>query len=128
VTLLMDTNVFLWWVIDAPALSSRARDEIANPGNEILLSAASGWEIAIKSALGRLDLPAEPQVFVPEQLHHNNFGVLPVSLHHSLAVYSLPSHHRDPFDRLLIAQAKSEQIPLISGDEALAVYEVEIVW
>ena len=124
----MDTHVFLWWVTDAPGLSSRAREEIANPGNNILLSAASGWEIAIKSNVGRLEMPTEPQVFVPEQLHRNNFRVLPVSLHHSLAVHGLPSHHSDPFDRLLIAQAKSEEIPFISGDDRMAMYDVEIIW
>ena len=124
----MDTHVFLWWVTDAPSLSSRAREEIASAGNDILFSAASGWEIALKSALGRLDLPNEPPVFVPEQLYRNNFGVLPVSLHHSLAVHALPSHHRDPFDRLLIAQAQSEKIPFISGDDRLAKYDVEIIW
>ena len=127
-TLLMDTHVFLWWAADEPRLSPRARAEIANPDNEVLLSAASGWEITIKSALGRLELHSEPQVFVPEHVHRNGFGVLPVTLHHSLEVYSLPHHHRDPFDRLLIAQARSEGIPLISGENRLRSYEVEIVW
>ena len=72
-TLLMDTHVFLWWVTDAPGLSSRAREEIANPGNDILLSAASGWEIAIKSNLGRLEMPTEPQVFVQSSFTATTF-------------------------------------------------------
>ena len=127
-TLLMDTHVFLWWVADAGGLSARAREVIGNSDNEILLSAASGWEIAFKAALGRLNLGAEPAIFVPEHVHRNGFGVLPVSLHHSLEVFGLPPHHRDPFDRLLIAQARSEGIPLISGDERLEIYEVDIVW
>ena len=126
--LLLDTHTFLWWVADLPRLSGRARSEIANPENEILLSAASGWEIAIKSALGRLKLSAEPSVFVPEHLRRNDFDVIPVGLHHGLEVYGLPPHHRDPFDRLLVAQSRCEGIPLISADERLKSYEVELLW
>ncbi len=105
-----------------------ARKAIADPDNRVLLSAASGWEIDIKSALGRLELPAPPAAFIPEQMRQNSFEVLPVSMHHALEVHALPAHHRDPFDRLLIAQSRSEAAPLISGDRALAAYDVEIVW
>ena len=127
-TLLMDTHVFLWWVTDQPGVSPAARKAIADAGNRVLLSAASGWEIAIKSAWGRLDLPSSPAEFIPEQMRRNDFEVLPVSMYHALEVHALPAHHRDPFDRLLIAQSRSEAAPLITGDRALAVYDVEIVW
>ncbi|HIC70216.1 MAG TPA: type II toxin-antitoxin system VapC family toxin [Candidatus Latescibacteria bacterium] len=127
-TFLMDTHVFLWWVTDQPGVSQTAHDAITNPGNRLLLSAASGWEIAIKSALGRLELPASPSKFVPDQMQQNDFEVLPVRMYHALEVHALPAHHRDPFDRLLIAQSRSEGAPLISGDRALAAYDVDVVW
>ena len=127
-TLLMDTHVFLWWITDQPRVSPTARNAISDPDNRVLLSAASGWEIAIKSALGRLELPAPPAKFIPQQMRQNSFEALPVSMYHALEVHALPAHHRDPFDRLLIAQSRSEAAPLISGDRALAAYDVEIVW
>ena len=127
-TLLLDTHVFLWWVTDQSEVSPTAREAIANPANRVLLSAASGWEIAIKSALGRLELPSSPADFIPEQMRRNVFEVLPVSMYRALEVHALPVHHRDPFDRLLIAQSRSEGAPLITGDQVLAAYDVEIVW
>ncbi len=126
--LLLDTHAFLWWVTDAPRISGRARDAIADPENDILMSPVSGWEISIKAALGRLELPEPPPDFIPEQLQRNRFGVLPVSMQHALEVSVLPPHHQDPFDRLLIAQARSDGIPLVSGDAAFGAYEVDILW
>ena len=126
--LLVDTHVFLWWITDAPKMSELAREAIKNPENEILLSPVCGWEIAIKAALGRLDLPAPPTEFIPDQLQKNGFGVLPISMHHALEVSLVPPHHQDPFDRLLIAQARSEGIPLISGDAAFRAYDVDVLW
>ena len=125
---LLDTHVFLWWVTDEPRMSEPATEAIANPDNEILMSPVSGWEISIKAALGRLDLPGPPTDFIPDQLRKNDFGVLAVSMQHALEVSSLPPHHQDPFDRLLIAQARSERVPLISGDGAFRAYDVEILW
>ena len=124
----MDTHVFLWWVTNNSALSESAVEAIQDPTNELLLSAVSGWEIAIKSTLGRLELSSSPVDFVPDQLRRNELGVLPVSMHHALEVYSLPPHHGDPFDRMLIAQSRSESAPLISGDSAFHPYDVEIIW
>jgi PIN domain nuclease of toxin-antitoxin system len=128
VRLLLDTHVFLWWISDTPRISDSAYDAIADPENEILMSPVSGWEISIKEALGRLELPGPPRDFVPEHIRKNRFGVLPVSMQHALEVSSLPPHHQDPFDRLLIAQARSDGIPVVSGDAAFSAYEVDVLW
>lgn len=126
--LLLDTHAFLWWVTDTPRISGPAHEAIANPENDILVSAVSGWEIVIKAALGRLQLPGPPPEFIPEQLGKNDFGVLPVSMQHALEVSQLPLHHQDPFDRMLIAQARSDGVPLVSGDAAVGAYDVDILW
>ncbi len=125
---LLDTHVFLWWVTGDSRLSSRAYEVIKETKNEIYLSAASGWEMAIKAGLGKLRLQAEPISFITEQLVINGFESLPVQLNHSLFVYSLPEHHRDPFDRLLVAQAKLENLPLVTADNKIRQYEVEVLW
>ncbi len=126
--MLLDTHAFLWWVTDTPRISAPAHEAIANPGNDILISPVSGWEISIKAALGRLQLPGPPPEFIPEQLRRNDFGVLPVSMQHALEVSQLPLHHQDPFDRLLIAQARSDGIPVVSGDAAFGAYDVDVLW
>ena len=126
--LLLDTHVFLWWVFDDPRLSSAARDLIADPAAEILFSAVSGWELAIKARTARLDLPEDVPGFVRDQVRRNRLRVLPVELPHALRVHALPDHHRDPFDRLLVAQAQVEAVPLLSRDTQLAGYEVELRW
>ena len=125
---LLDTHVFLWWITDDQRLSSRVREIIADGTNEILFSAASGWEIAIKTRLGRLQLPNDPEIFIPEQLELNAIEVLPVQIGHALHVYQLPSHHRDPFDHLLIAQAQLEKLPILTADPQISRYPVEIIW
>ncbi|MGB4690751.1 MAG: type II toxin-antitoxin system VapC family toxin [Atribacterales bacterium] len=125
---LLDTHVFLWWITDDQRLSSRVREIIADGTNEILFSAASGWEIAIKTRLGRLQLPDDPEIFIPEQLELNAIEVLPVQIGHALHVYQLPSHHRDPFDHLLIAQAQLEKLPILTADPQISRYPVEVIW
>ncbi|MFY9301943.1 MAG: type II toxin-antitoxin system VapC family toxin [Atribacterales bacterium] len=125
---LLDTHVFLWWITDDQRLSSRVREIIADGTNEILFSAASGWEIAIKTRLGRLQLPDDPKIFIPEQLELNAIEVLPVQIGHALHVYQLPSHHRDPFDHLLIAQAQLEKLPILTADPQISRYPVEVIW
>ena len=125
---LLDTHVFLWWITDDQRLSSRVREIIADGTNEILFSAASGWEIAIKTRLGRLQLPDDPKILIPEQLELNAIEVLPVQIGHALHVYQLPSHHRDPFDHLLIAQAQLEKLPILTADPQISRYPVEIIW
>ena len=126
--LLLDTNAFLWWVLDDSRLSTTARELIADPATEVLFSTVSGWEIAIKARTGRLDLPEDVPSFVLDQLRRNRFSVLPVELRHALRVHGLPDHHRDPFDRLLVAQAEIEAVPLLSRDPLLAAYGIELRW
>lgn len=126
--LLLDTHAFLWWITDAPWLSPRARELIADGGNVLFFSAASGWEIAIKARLGKLQVPEDLGRFLTEQLSRNAIRVLPVHLSHTLHVYTLPNHHRDPFDRLLVSQALLENLPVLSADPQLARYAVEVVW
>lgn len=125
---LLDTHVFLWWITDDTQLSSRAREIIGQGENQIFFSAASAWEIAIKSGLGKLILPASPTVFISEQMALNHFDPLPVTISHALGVFALPDHHRDPFDRLLVTQARMENMPIITADPLIARYEVEIAW
>jgi len=128
VRFLLDTHTFLWWITDDPHLSERARQVISDPENDIFLSAASGWEMAIKTQLGKLQLPDHFEQFIAEQLFRNNITSLPVMMSHALHVQSLPLHHRDPFDRLLIAQSQLEKMSIITTDSAFADYDVEIVW
>ncbi|CAD7774758.1 MAG: PIN domain protein [Candidatus Methanoperedenaceae archaeon GB37] len=125
---LLDTHTFLWWISNDTRLSSRAREVISNGNNELLLSAASGWEIAIKVRLGRLQLPYEPERFIPEQLVINAIQSLPIKISHALHTYSLPIYHRDPFDRIIIAQAQLEGLPILTSDPQIAKYKVEIIW
>ena len=122
--LLLDTHALLWWVFEQPELSARAEGLIMDRGNEIVVSVVSPWEIVIKARLGRLDVPA----FVRDQLDRNGFSVLPVSLDHVLRVHGLPLLHKDPFDRLLVAQALHEAMPLVTRDGRLAAYGAETLW
>lgn len=126
--LLLDTNAFLWWVADDPRLPERARAAIGNGGNEVYFSAASAWEIAIKSSLGRVEVPQPLGEFMTDQLRTNAFEILPIHIRHALAVSTLPDVHRDPFDRMLVAQAMQEQMSIVSGDEHVHAYGVETVW
>lgn len=126
--LLLDTHAFLWWITDDARLSDRARRSIADQRNAVFFSAASGWEIVLKAGLGRLTFLQDPERLIPEHVAANAFEVLPVHLHHALRIHSLPPLHRDPFDRVLVAQALSEQMVLVSGDPHIAQYAVEVVW
>ncbi len=125
---LLDTHAFLWWISDDPRLSEKAREIIADGRNELFFSAASGWEISIKAGLGRLEVPEDLQRFISYQLSRNAIQVLPIYLSHALHTGSLPVHHRDPFDRILVSQAILEQIPLLSADPQLSHSPVEVVW
>ncbi len=126
--LLLDTHAFLWWIVDDPRLSKKACEVIGNGKNQLFLSAASGWEIAIKAKLGRLQVPNDPELFIPEQVALNAIENLPVILSHALHVYTLPDYHRDPFDRLLISQAQLEGLPILTADPQISQYSVEVVW
>ena len=125
---LLDTHTFLWWIADSPRLSARAREVIRDSNNELFFSAASGWEIAIKAQLGRLQLPDNLEQFIVEQLSLNTILVLPIQLRHALHVYTLPQHHRDPFDRMLVAQSQVENLPVLTTDPQIAQYEVKTIW
>jgi PIN domain nuclease of toxin-antitoxin system len=121
---LLDTHVLLWWLVDDPSLSDRARAEIADPASEALVSAVSVWEIAIKRSLGKL--PGGEDLL--DAVAHDGFTWLPVSERHAWEVASLPHHHADPFDRLLIAQARVEEMPIVTGDRHFDAYDVAISW
>lgn len=126
--LLLDTHPFLWAIASPERLSARARREIEDDANEILVSATSAWEIAIKFRLGRLQLPDEPQRFVPEQMAANSFTALAVLLRHALQVANLPMIHTDPFDRLLVAQASVEDVALVTSDAQIRRYPIDTIW
>ena len=126
--ILLDTHAFLWWITDDQKLSSRAREVISEAENELFFSAASGWEISIKVQLGRLKLPEEPERFIPEQLRMNFIRSLPIQMRHALFVSTLPNHHRDPFDRMLVAQAQLEEMSILSADLQMSRYQVELIW
>ena len=125
---LLDTHTFLWWIANDPQLSPSARQIMEDANTEPLLSAVSGWEIAIKSRLGKLKLPADLQGFVAEQLRINAIQVLPIQMTHALHVFTLPDHHRDPFDRMLVAQSQLEQLPILTCDPQIARYAVTVMW
>lgn len=126
--LLLDTQAFLWSISAPERLGAHARRAIQSGRNEVFVSAVSAWEIAIKSALGRLTLAEDPQRFIPEQMTQNAFEPLPVLIRHALKVLDLPDIHRDPFDRLLVAQALIEELALVSGDAQLGRYPVRVIW
>jgi len=121
---LLDTHALLWWLRDDAALSSSARALIADPETEPLASSVSVWEIAIKSALGKLEVHDD----LLDAIADDGFGWLPVSVEHAWAVRKLPHHHGDPFDRLLIAQALAEGVPVVSIDAQLDAYGIDRVW
>jgi len=125
---LLDTHAFLWWITDDPRLSSRVRELTGDSTNTLFLSAASGWEIAIKAQLGKLQLPDNLERYIADQLSLNGFESLPIQLRHALHVYSLPDLHRDPFDRILVAQSQLEQLPILTVDPQIARYRVEVIW
>jgi PIN domain nuclease of toxin-antitoxin system len=126
--LLLDTHTFLWWVDDDSELTAAARRAIADVNNECYLSMASCWEMAIKSSLGKLRLARHVERFVSEQLTANGFTLLNIELRHAAKVEKLPFHHRDPFDRLLIAQAMTEKLTIVTADRVFAAYGVKVLW
>jgi PIN domain nuclease of toxin-antitoxin system len=125
---LLDTHTFLWWDTDNPRLSSHAKEIIADKRNEIYLSAASVWEMAIKTAKGKLDLSESPAIYISHRMIEYAFQALPILLNHAAHVHELPFHHNDPFDRMLIAQSQLEALPLLTADEEILRYDVEAIW
>lgn len=127
-TLLLDTHAFLWFVWADPLLSAGAKAAIEDPANRKLVSVASCWEIAIKAGIGKLTLGAPAAVFIPRELARNSFDLLEIGAAHATAVETLPQHHKDPFDRLLVAQAQLEGVPLVSTDTVFDAYGITRVW
>lgn len=126
--LLLDTHAFLWLVEGNPALSAAAQAAIAKPESEVFLSVASIWELAIKTNNGKLSLNEPLADFMERWTTQYKILVLPVELAHALAVGNLPLHHRDPFDRMLIAQATSDRLAVVSRDAQFQNYKVPVIW
>jgi PIN domain nuclease of toxin-antitoxin system len=126
--LLLDTHTFLWFWWDDPKLSRTAKDAIVDPLNRKLISTASCWEVAIKVSLRKLELGAPFRGYIPQHMLRNNFEMLTINDDHLAALVDLPFHHRDPFDRLLVAQARWDDIPIVSVDEQLDAYGVARIW
>ena len=126
--LLLDTHTFLWFIADNPKLSSTACALIADANNRIYLSVASLWEMAIKISLGKLRLAQPFGVLLPQQLNLNHIDLLNITVEHAAVVATLPFHHRDPFDRLLIAQATAEAMPIVGSDAAFDAYPSTRLW
>lgn len=122
--LILDTHAALWWLSGDERFGSSAEEHLTDTTNQVLLSAAVVWEVAIKRSLGKLDAPGD---FAPTLLGAGAHP-LPISLDHAAAVELLPRHHRDPFDRLLVAQATIERAAVVSADEALHAYDIRVVW
>jgi PIN domain nuclease of toxin-antitoxin system len=126
--LLLDTQALLWFVLDDSRLSEKARESIIAADAQVFVSPATLWEIAIKISLGKYALPMPFVAFWDAQLLTNDFVLLPISVSHTARITDLPYHHRDPFDRLIIAQSLVEKFPIVSSDELFARYGVERIW
>jgi PIN domain nuclease of toxin-antitoxin system len=125
---LLDTMVFLWSQGCSSRLSREAEEVLSQTTNEIYLSSASSWEIAIKAAIGKLELPEPAATYVPKRLRMGAIQPLPITHAHALAAPDLPPHHQDPFDRMLIAQARSEHMVLMTADRVFSKYKVQFLW
>lgn len=125
---LLDTQTWLWMQVSPERMNSSALTLVSQPEQELLLSAASSWEIAIKYALGKLPLPMPPLEYVPDRMRSSGVGGLTVSHTHVLAAGALPPYHRDPFDRLLVAQAQIESLTILTADRVLGSYDVPVQW
>jgi PIN domain nuclease of toxin-antitoxin system len=126
--LLLDTNAFLWLAIGSPRLSPRAIQVFEDPGSTVCVSVASLWELAIKVSLNKLELPQPLAAFVAEHVLGSQIEVSPILPAHVVVTGSLPLHHRDPFDRILVAQSLVESMPIVSADTALDAYGVVRIW
>jgi len=121
--LLLDTSTLLWWLDGDPKLGAAARAAIATPENEVFVSSASAWEISVKRTSGKLDAPFD----IAGALERNYFIELPIEIAHAITAGELPPHHKDPFDRMLVAQAQTEDLTLVAGDAEIAKYDVELL-
>ena len=126
--LLVDTHCWLWYLLAPERLNAQAQEILREPDNEILFSAASAWEIVVKFALGKLELPLPPSEYIPDRIATLGHQPLPIRQDHVIRIEALPLHHRDPFDRILVAQAQVESLPLLTADGALTAYDVTVLW
>lgn len=126
--ILVDTHAFLWFVAGDQRLSTRARRRIEDPGSDRFLSVASVWETAIKISLGKLTLAVSLDTLIDEGATDNGFALLDFRREHAVAVMHLPFHHRDPFDRLLVCQAMTDRLTIVSSDAALDAYPIQRIW
>ena len=120
---LLDTHAFLWWLGDEAQLGAEARSEIADSANEIFVSAATAWEISLKRHIGKLEAPGD----IEDWIAGSGFSDLAIEVEHAVQAGGLPNHHKDPFDRMLVAQAQLEGITLVARDDEIAKYDVEIL-
>jgi PIN domain nuclease of toxin-antitoxin system len=127
-SLLLDSHSFLWFIEGNPRLSAHARSLMADPANVLFLSIASVWEMAIKVSLGKLQLDQPFDALMPGQITLHSINVLDISLAHTIEVSRLPFHHRDPFDRLIIAQSQVERLPIVGIDGVFDLYGIERYW
>lgn len=126
--LLLDTHAFPWFILNDASLSAAATQHIADPGNDVYVSPASYWEIAIKIQLGKYTLQRPYQTFLEDAISQNDFMILPIEIGHTALLTKMPLHHRDPFDRLLIAQAFAEPMAIVSADPVLDQYGIQRLW
>jgi len=125
---LLDTHTLLWWLVNDSRLSNKAFEIIKKPDNVILVSSASAWEISTKYRLGKLPNASKAATDLPKLLTKSRMEVLPISIEHAMLAGSLPGPHRDPFDRMLIAQGQVENLPIITADPAFKQYQVRLIW
>lgn len=126
--ILLDTQAFLWLISDSEELSKKAKNIFLDLDNQLFLSLASIWEIAIKNSIGKLSFKKPVEEFIAEQLQINNISCLEIGFRHVIRTANLPFHHRDPFDRLLISQAIEEKIPIVTSDKAFDKYAIKRIW
>jgi PIN domain nuclease of toxin-antitoxin system len=128
VKLLVDTHCWLWYLLTPERLNEPAQKALRDPENEIFFSVASSWEIVVKFGLGKLDLPLPPSNYIPDRLAKLGHQTLSIRQSHVLQLEALPLHHRDPFDRILVAQAQVEGLSLATADKVLTAYDVPVFW
>lgn len=126
--LLLDTHSFLWFVLNDPRLSDLAKSHIEDPSNDVFISPAGFWEIAIKVSLRKLDLLVPYDSFMQRGIVDNDFEILPIEPRHTSLLTTLPFHHKDPFDRILVAQSLVEAVAIVSGDVVLDAYGATRIW
>jgi PIN domain nuclease of toxin-antitoxin system len=126
--MLLDSHALLWWILDDPALSPAAREAISGTDKTVLISAVSAWEISIKFRAGKLPEAADLVSNFPSEIEHEGFQLLPISAEHGIRAGLLPGIHKDPFDRMLIAQSQAENVPIISNETVFDHYGVRRLW